>query len=133
MDAREGLRAASILQQRKESHQAIQVLLESPVLYESVRPFLQVLQSADPLKVPMARYITHGNLGEAEIALPEYANLPGFMWDLSTLLRDEEDRNQCFMEPHSDVSIASAREILYERGKLDKRRVSRKVAPNSLD
>ncbi|RXK38429.1 hypothetical protein M231_04338 [Tremella mesenterica] len=119
VDPADGFRAAEVLRRREESRSSTRLLLESPVLYEAVRPFLQVLKTTDPLRLPLAEYIKHGDLKDKHIQLPAYSAIPGFKWDLSCMLKDGSEET-CSMDPTSQVSIATAREILHEQGKLDR-------------
>lgn len=121
VDAQDGLRAAENLRTRDESKSDVRVLLESPVLYEAVRPFLQAIQKIDPVTLPLGEYIRHGNLQGKPIALPEYATVPGFTWDLKGLLKPEYRGEGCSFDPSNANSIASAREVLHAHGKLDTR------------
>jgi len=121
VDPADALRAAHILRHRDESRGDIRLLLESPVLYESVRPFLQALQQLDPIRLPLAAYIKHGNLNQRKIELPEYSLTLGFTWGLKVLLRPDEAVDECVMDPADQYSVASAREVLHAHCKLDPR------------
>jgi len=110
-----------MLRTRDSSKGDIRVLIESPVLYEAVRPFLQALQKTDGVYLPLAEYIKHGELKGKHIELPEYAREPGFTWNLRSLMKPEHAGEDCLLDPSSPDSIASARESLYALGKLDKR------------
>lgn len=103
----------------------IRVLLESPVLYEAVRPFLEAIQQIDPVTLPLAEYIRHGSLENRAIGLPEYARRPDFTWNLKTLLDPaQEEVVECIMDPANPSSVEAARQVLHAHGKLDKRFVA---------
>ena len=112
---------ADALRHRDEAYKDIRLLLESPVLYDSVRPFLQALQSLDPLRLPLSEYIKHGDLKQRKIGLPEYSTTPGFRWILKVLLRPDEAVDQCMMDPSQKYSVDAAKQIMYDHGKLDPR------------
>lgn len=97
-------------------------LLESPVLYESVRPFLQTLQQLDDLRVPLQQYLVHGSPDGKKINLPKYMlDHPGSVWDLSCLLKYDSKVTTCLFNPHNEVSIANARQTMHEYSRLDPR------------
>ncbi|KZV95021.1 P-loop containing nucleoside triphosphate hydrolase protein [Exidia glandulosa HHB12029] len=69
----------------------IKLMLEAPVMYESVRPFLEALR-AEPARVPFAQYLVHRVDGSIPpVAPPAYATKPGFVFNLSSLLNPPED------------------------------------------
>ena len=117
----DGLQAVHTMKQRQQDQRGVRLLLESPVLYERARPFLQALHSAEPFHLPLARYIKHGNLHDMNIDLPAYSTVPGFTWKLHVLLRRDAAVKECIMDPTNELSIASARETLYANGVLDPR------------
>lgn len=123
VNSADGLRAAETLRHTDDSRGVVRLLLESPVLYESVRPFLQGLQRIDPLRMPFADYIRHTELQGITVGLPAYAGVPGFTWDMQVLLKDEHRGEGCVMEPASVVSVEAAREKMEVMGKLDARYV----------
>jgi hypothetical protein len=123
VDPADNLHAAQTLQARDDTEKDIRLLLESPVLYEAVRPFLQAIQNIDPVVLPLAEYIRHGDLKGKSIALPEYTTVPQFVWDLKSLLKEEHQGEECMLDPASKHSIAAARDFLHNHGKLDNRYV----------
>lgn len=117
-----GLEAVRIVQQGENRRFATRFLLESPVLYESVRPFLHTIKHLDEHRVPLQQYLVHRQLEGATIGLPRYMrDHPDRVWDLSTLLKDDSEVTTCLFSPHSQVSIANARETMHLFGKLDPR------------
>lgn len=104
----------------QQSTNTTRLLVESPVLYESVRPFLEALQKVDPVLLPLGDYIKHG--GESKtIKLPAYSTRPGFHWDLKVLLKDNAEMDELSMDPKSRSSIEHVRQALHVHGKLDPR------------
>jgi hypothetical protein len=113
--------AAEVIQAGRDEDDVTRVIFESPTMYESVRPFLEALKAADPHRLPFRRYIKNSKNDAANLSLPAYARKPGFMWDLSSYLKPDAKVHICNMDPKSEESIACARDILYEHGKLDSR------------
>jgi hypothetical protein len=89
------------------------------VLYESVRPFLKTIQEIEPLRVPLQEYLVHGDLAGRHINLPKYATRDGFTWDLSALLKPDSLVTTCSFDPRNTLSIACARQVMYDHGNLD--------------
>lgn len=120
IDPHDSLRAASTMSGDQEDADTIRILVESPVLYESVRPFLEALQRSDPVLLPMADYIKHSK-GPKRNALPAYSTRPGFHWNLKVLLKDNADIDELSLDPTSAASLAYVRSALHRHGKLDPR------------
>ncbi|GMK56414.1 hypothetical protein CspeluHIS016_0302540 [Cutaneotrichosporon spelunceum] len=115
-----GMKAIRIFQQDDDREVGTRFVLGSPVLYESVRPFLQTLQQLDDRLVPIQQYLVHRDLIGKRVNLPQYMqDHPGRVWDLSCLLKDESEVRLCQFSPHDEVSIAKARVTMHEHGKLD--------------
>ncbi|CAE6473587.1 unnamed protein product [Rhizoctonia solani] len=82
-DAAAELRILRILQSRRGTHGTL-VLIEAPVFYEGVRPFLEALQR-DPDDLPFLNYLRHQNkrdLQQVAIRPPSYSIIPGFSFNL---------------------------------------------------
>lgn len=90
------------------------LLIEAPVLYEAVRPFLEALQS-DSTCIPFSEYLVSHN-DVPNITPPHYATAPPFRWDLSPLLKDGQNFHLDAKDP---VSVLEARQILCEESSLD--------------
>jgi len=90
------------------------LLIEAPVLYEAVRPFLEALQ-VDSTSVPFSEYLVSRN-DVPSVTPPRFTTAPNFRWNLSALLRDEQDFHLDVKDP---VSISNARQILREESTLD--------------
>ena len=90
------------------------VLIEAPVLYEAVRPFLKELQG-DSTSIPFSEYLVSRS-DVPSITPPRYATAPHFRWNLSPLLRHGQDFRLDVKDP---TSISDARRILREESTLD--------------
>jgi len=90
------------------------VLIQAPVLYEAVRPFLEALQ-AESTSIPFSKYLMSRN-DIPSIAPPRYSIAPNFRWNLSPLLKDGQDFHLDTKDP---TSISDARLILREKSTLD--------------
>ncbi len=96
-------------------------LIESPLLYESIRPFLKSL-CREPSSIPFSRYLTYpenGTLRDTEIYPPCYATAPGFKFDLNCLMKTENDLIPCELDVTDPASTALARNTLKEFSRLD--------------
>ena len=90
------------------------LLIEAPVVYEAVRPFLEALQT-DSTCIPFSEYLVSPN-DVPSITPPCYAIAPRFRWNLSPLLRDGQDFH---LDAKDSESISDARQILCEESTLD--------------
>ena len=93
------------------------VLVEAPVMYEAVRPFLEALK-AEPTSIPFPKYLVlrETSLSGITVDPPRYAIDPRFSWDLSPLL--PEGRN-FRLDVKDAASVANAREVLRNESTLD--------------
>ena len=121
LDPKAGLLATQQVSPR-HNDKSTRVMIECGTMYEAVRPFLESLQSLDPGRVPMSRYLV-GDKQETDIRQPEYSIKPGFRWNLRTLLGEaaKADGVSCSMNPNDRSDVRRARKELKERGKLDPR------------
>lgn len=117
------VKVAHKLQRQIGDKKTIRVLIDSSVLYPSVQPFLEALQTANPHHYPFADYLKHTDFLQDGMvtALPSYARDPGFIWNLDSLLQDEHKSEVCTMDPRSATSVQAARERMRMIGKLDPR------------
>jgi hypothetical protein len=119
-DTKLQLRVLQDLRNPQSSRGGIRFLVESPVMFEAIRPFLEALK-VEPEIVPFSRYLVHhppGFLSSCELEPPKYARLPNFTFQLASLFPDEaevEDLTLSVMDPHS---IKHARTEL-RRSRLD--------------
>lgn len=80
------LRIVQSLQNRHENY-GTRVLIEAPVFYEGIRPFLEALKK-DPERLPFSQYLRHQSkedLSQAVIHPPLYSLTPGFTFELKDL------------------------------------------------
>lgn len=119
LDPARGLLAAQEVGPRKLSA-ATRILIECPVMYESIRPFLESLKPTNPHRLPISKYLIAAEQA-SEVALPEYSIKPGFKWDLRSLLDEKAGLSELLMSPGVDESVVRARTLLKRHGKLDAR------------
>jgi len=93
------------------------VLVEAPVMYEAVRPFLEALK-AEPTGIPFSKYLVlrEGSLKDIPVDPPQYATAPRFSWDLSPLLLEGQNLQ---LDVKDAASIANARQVLRNESSLD--------------
>jgi hypothetical protein len=98
------------------------LLMEAPVMYESIRPFLEALQR-EPTSFPFAQYLVHRQEGRddghlMQVSPPRYTvTRPSFKWDLSCLFNGDEKSLQ--LDPSDPLSIQQARTVLRASSRLD--------------
>lgn len=95
------------------------LLVEAPVLFESIRPFLDAIQNREPSSVPLARYLVHpesGTLKQTVMSPPTYATMPGFELDIGCLWKDERKLQ---LRPSDEESVSAVREELKAESGLD--------------
>jgi hypothetical protein len=120
-----------IFQELKNPHSSgenIKLLLESPVMFEAIRPFLEALK-VEPELVPFSRYLVHRPLGffkTCTINPPRYATMPTFEFDLSCLFPDGTETG----DRDLTLSVTDPRSVKYVRAEL--RRHSR-LDPSQAD
>ncbi|KAF8808643.1 hypothetical protein BYT27DRAFT_7188610 [Phlegmacium glaucopus] len=93
------------------SRKGIKILIESPVMFEAIRPFLEALRT-EPEDVPFSRYLVlqpHERLASCALEAPRYARLPKFHAGVENLMLSATD----------PVSIAYARKMLKSKSRLD--------------
>ncbi|KXN82335.1 NFX1-type zinc finger-containing protein 1 [Leucoagaricus sp. SymC.cos] len=98
--------------------EAFAVLVDNGVMFESVRPILQKLQTIEPTEIPFSQYIARGgSLEDIEVLSPKYARAPGFMFNLQCLARPQMTiSNLNISDP---VAVARARDELKRFSVLD--------------
>lgn len=111
----------SELRSKRSSSDDIKVLVESPVLYEAIRPFLEALKT-EPEILPFSRYLVFhpfNFLRTCNIDPPKYARLPGFNFQLSSLFNPEAEVDDLRMSVSDKGSVDSARAELRRASRLD--------------
>ncbi|KAG8895486.1 hypothetical protein FRC01_012339, partial [Tulasnella sp. 417] len=96
-DSEAEVRILNALHKRRPDEEGIKVLIEAPIMFESIRPFLESLQSPErpPPSIPFARYLSHpdsGTLSDVEIDPPAYAT-PRFEFKLGCLFDSDQPVN----------------------------------------
>jgi hypothetical protein len=101
-------------------HSSRVLMIEAPVMYESIRPLLQALQR-EPTSFPFSQYLVHRPhiAGQSmEVACPRYTiTRPDFTWDLQCLL--DGNRPSLHLDPADPVSVGQARLALRTSSRLD--------------
>ena len=103
----------------KRSHSRdddVKIMLESPVMFEAIRPFLEALR-VEPESLPFAKYIVHhprGDLNFIGIDPPRYAFAPGFHYQLSSLFPTEAGVEDLKLFPTNPDSVEIARLALLD-------------------
>ncbi|TRM69481.1 hypothetical protein BD626DRAFT_12882 [Schizophyllum amplum] len=98
----------------------VKLLVEAPVMYEAIRPFLETLKTVEPTTIPFGQYIVHYPLGHFDnvvVPPPSYARAPGFRYKLSSLF-EEHDTVDLQLDPMDRTSVAACRREL-TRSRLD--------------
>jgi hypothetical protein len=115
------LRILSELRTGRSSFDGVKVLIESPVLFEAIRPFLEALKT-EPEIIPFSRYLVfHPSdyLTTCVIDPPKYARLPGFNFQLSSLFDREAEVDDLRMSMSDKSSVHRARAELRRASRLD--------------
>ncbi|KAF5314903.1 hypothetical protein D9619_007516 [Psilocybe cf. subviscida] len=97
------------------------LLVDSSVMFEASRPFLERIQSIEPQEVPFNRYIApSGSLADVEVKPPRYATDPRFAYNLKCLAKNPSLTNNI---NNLDISrpntLELARQQLAEFSTLD--------------
>ncbi|KAK4701638.1 hypothetical protein P7C70_g4592, partial [Phenoliferia sp. Uapishka_3] len=98
------------------------VFFEVPgFILDTLRPFLQSLQTLEPETIPFAKYLAAvpGPTAPSKIDPPLFSRRPGFKYNLSSLLRNNEQVESLFLDVLDADSIADTRDILKTFSKLD--------------
>ncbi|KAG8900113.1 hypothetical protein FRC01_010264, partial [Tulasnella sp. 417] len=117
-DAEVELRILRRLQKSRKEERETKFLVESPGMFEAVRPFLETLKAKEPTSFPFSDYLPlfdSGDLSGIEVAPPAYAH-PHFDFNLRMLFDEPRD---LYLRPHDAYSVARARTILKRESRLD--------------
>jgi hypothetical protein len=113
-----------ILQEFRNSHTSTKgnkILVESPVMFEAIRPFLEALKT-EPEDIPFSRYLVlqpPERLASCALEAPRYARLPKFQFSLDSLFHKEAGVENLRLSVMDPVSIDHARKILRSKSRLD--------------
>lgn len=120
-DSEVELRILSELRSGQSSANDIKVIVESPVMFEAIRPFLEALKT-EPEIIPFSRYLVFhppGYLRACTIDPPKYACLPSFGFQLSSLFNREAEVDDLRMSVTDKSSVDHARAELRRASRLD--------------
>ncbi|KAG8712686.1 hypothetical protein FRC11_014505, partial [Ceratobasidium sp. 423] len=118
-DAKANIRIVQALQSRQDSND-LRVLIEAPVFYEGIRPFLEALKR-EPELLPFAQYLrlqSQEELSRTVISPPLYSRTPGFSFELKYLFPPEAGVETLRLTTYDPDSVANARAQLL-RSRLD--------------
>ncbi|KXN84450.1 NFX1-type zinc finger-containing protein 1, partial [Leucoagaricus sp. SymC.cos] len=105
-------------QRLNSNREKFAVLVDNSVMFESVRPFLQKLQTTEPTEIPFSRYIARGgSLESVEVLPPKYARTPRFAFNLQCLAKPQMTISD--LDISDPVSVAQARDQLKKLSVLD--------------
>ena len=113
-------RILNVLKLGDNTRDGVKLLIEAPVMYEAVRPFLEALKTVEPTEIPFGEYIVHhpaGHFKNVVVPPPNYARAPGFRFDLSSLFQEGDDEH-LELDATDKASIALCRREL-RRSRLD--------------
>ncbi|KDQ57638.1 hypothetical protein JAAARDRAFT_270513 [Jaapia argillacea MUCL 33604] len=119
-DSTVDLRVLDALRHTGPKISGTKILIEAPVMFEAIRPFLEALR-VPPETVPFPRYLVHqppGGLKQLEIKPPAFASVPGFSYRLDSLFEGETGEG-LRLDVRNPDSVALARQELMERSRLD--------------
>ena len=105
----------------QQSRLDIKLLVESPVMFETIRPFLSALQT-QPEDVPFSCYLVHqpsGQLSAINLQPPRYTRLPNFKFQLASLFDAEAGVDDLTLSVMDRESVQQARSQLREKSRLD--------------
>ncbi|KDN33760.1 hypothetical protein RSAG8_13147, partial [Rhizoctonia solani AG-8 WAC10335] len=119
-DAVANIRIVQALQSRRTSSDTC-VLIEAPVFYEGIRPFLEALKR-EPEHLPFGQYLqlqSKAELARTTIAPPLYSRTPGFSFELHDLFLPEAGVPSLKLNTRDPASIMNARVQLMRASRLD--------------
>lgn len=120
-DSEATLRIMDDIRSSHRSHNHTKILVEAPIMYEAIRPFLEALKVV-PEAVPFERYLPHmppQTLSTIPILPPKMATKPGFKYQLASLFPSEAGVTSLQLDVQDSLSIAIARQELVLRSRLD--------------
>lgn len=118
-DPEADMRMLVSLQRGRPDIEGRKYLVEAPVMFESIRPFLETLKNGAPSSIPLAKYLVHpdnGSLKGVTIDLPLYASQPGYSIDLSCLCPQP---TRFTLRPSDRGSVQVTRTRLKTESRLD--------------
>ncbi|KAG6850946.1 hypothetical protein H0H93_005815 [Arthromyces matolae] len=115
------IRILNVIKNRHLHNDKTVILVESPVMFEAIRPFLDTLQLVEPETIPFGQYLVHrpfGHFSTSVVLPPLYARAPGFAYQLAPLFSPEAGIDDLKLYVNDPESIAHARHEL-RRSRLD--------------
>ncbi|KAG6900492.1 hypothetical protein C0993_009802 [Termitomyces sp. T159_Od127] len=115
------LHILNIIRDGHLQHDSTAILVESSVMFETIRPFLDALKFAEPETIPFSRYLVHRPLGyfrDVGVHSPRYTQNPGFAYQLAPLFSPEAGVDDLKLHVNDRESVAFARHQL-RRSRLD--------------
>ncbi|CAE6488071.1 unnamed protein product, partial [Rhizoctonia solani] len=119
-DAKANVRIVQALQSRRSSNDT-RLLIEAPVFYEGIRPFLEALKR-EPELLPFGQYLSlqsKDELAQTNISPPLYSRTPGFSYELKDLFPQAAGVRSLKLNTRDPDSIINARAQLIRASRLD--------------
>lgn len=134
-DSEVELRILSELRAGRPLLDDVKVLVESPIMFEAIRPFLEALKT-EPEIIPFSRYLVfHPSdyLRSCAIDPPKYACLPGFSFQLASLFDRDAEVDDLRMTVSDTSSVDHARAELHRASRLDPSQADAVIAALTSD
>jgi hypothetical protein len=115
------LRILQILKRRELDSGSTRFLIEAPVMFEAIRPFLEGLR-AEPETIPFKQYIVHhprDELRKMKVEAPAYAKDPAFRFQLASLFDHTAGITDLQLSVNDANSVLQARRLLKAHSRLD--------------
>ncbi|KAJ2931227.1 hypothetical protein H1R20_g5802, partial [Candolleomyces eurysporus] len=100
--------------QNRRRSPSTKLLVESPVMFEAIRPFLEALR-VEPETLSFKEYLVHHPIGyfpNSPILPPKYSRMAGFQYQLAPLFSPESGVTDLRLSVNDPESIANARDAL---------------------
>ena len=109
----------ALKQQRlTEGQNTFAFIIDNGIMLESIRPFLQRMQTIEPTDIPFSRYIcSHDALNGVAVDPPKYARAPNFEFNLQCLAK--QGRRIPSLNVMRPTSVTIARQNLLQSSELD--------------
>ncbi|KAJ1299739.1 hypothetical protein OPQ81_007327 [Rhizoctonia solani] len=120
LDEQANIRILKSIQSHRDNND-ICVLIEAPVFYEGIRPFLEALKR-EPESLPFAQYLKlqpRNELSQIVINPPLYSRAPGFSFELKDLFPPAAGVESLRLVTRDPNSVASVRQKLIRASRLD--------------
>jgi hypothetical protein len=119
-DAKANVRILRALQSRRGNNDT-RFLIEAPIFYEGIRPFLEALKR-EPELLPFSQYLrlqSKEELTRTIISPPLYSRTPGFSFELKDLFPPKAGIRSLRLTTRDPDSIANVRNQLIHSSRLD--------------